>query len=262
MTSHHKARLWIAGARPRTLPAAIAPVLVGTAIRLPDGASIIWLNAIFAMIVSVALQVGVNYANDYSDGIKGTDEVRVGPLRLVGSKSFSPSAVKRAAMLAFLLAAIAGLALAARTSWWLLLVGLVAIIAAWFYTGGKNPYGYRGLGEISVFIFFGLVATGGSYFVQAKTINSITVLMGIAMGSLSCALLAVNNLRDLPKDALVGKRTLAVRLGDVRALMAALPPLRAVREGATGKDLIPVLGATGKVQLIVSALSTAFFIFY
>jgi len=300
MRTSERLRLWIAGARPRTLPAAIAPVLVGSSIHFQDKPTLNWhdlnwLNAILALLVSLALQIAVNYANDYSDGIKGTDAVRVGPLRLVGSGTFSAGAVKRAALLTFTFAATCGLILAARSSWWLILVGALSIIAAWGYTGGKSPYGYRGLGEISVFIFFGLVATNGSYFAQAQRINRASLLMGASMGFLSCALLAVNNLRDLPKDALVNKRTLAVRLGDAgaRNLFAALlifgvlfatiaiypvrtwlapllalvgillatPAIRRVRAGAHGADLIPVLGETGRLQLFVSLLSTVFFIF-
>lgn len=295
MKNSEKLRLWIAGARPRTLPAAIAPVLVGTSIRFQDSAALNWLNALLALLVSLSLQVAVNYANDYSDGVKGTDAVRVGPLRLVGSGTFSAKAVKRAAFLTFGFGAFCGLLLAARTSWWLILVGAIAILAAWGYTGGKNPYGYRGLGEVSVFIFFGLVATIGSYFAQAQHINDASILMGASMGFLSCALLAVNNLRDLPKDALVSKRTLAVRLGEQRArfmfqalinlgVIAAtfaiypiqsryaaafalagtamgLPAIRKVRAGAKGAELIPVLGETGRVQLFVGALSTVIFIF-
>ncbi len=294
MRISESARLWVAGARPRTLPAAIAPVLVGSSIRFQDHHPLNWLDAILALLVSLALQIAVNYANDYSDGIKGTDAVRVGPLRLVGSGTFSASAVKRAALITFASGALCGLALAARTSWWLILIGAISIIAAWGYTGGKNPYGYRGLGELSVFIFFGVVATNGSYFAQAKSINTESTLMGISMGFLSCALLAVNNLRDLPKDALVNKHTLAVRLGDTRARMLftsllilgvitatlailpvriwlapilalaglalALPAIRRVRNGASGAELIPVLGETGRVQLFVSLLSTVFFI--
>ena len=294
MKLREKIGLWIAGARPRTLPAAVAPVLVGTAIRFHDKHAILWFNATLALLVSLALQVAVNYANDYSDGIKGTDAERVGPLRLVGSGTFSAAAVKRAALLAFTFGALCGLVLALRTSLWLILIGAIAILAAWGYTGGKNPYGYRGLGEISVFIFFGLVATIGSYFAQSKAINSTSIFMGASMGFLSCALLAVNNLRDLPKDALVAKRTLAVRLGDARArlffqsllllgvlgavlaiapvrvilapllavvgLALAMPAIRRVRAGAKGAELIPVLGETGRVQLFISLLSTVFFI--
>ncbi len=297
MNSRDQLKLWVAGARPRTLPAAIAPVLVGTAIRFQDIGSykdLNWLSAALALIVSLSLQVAVNYANDYSDGIKGTDENRVGPLRLVGSGTFSAGAVKRAAFFSFGVGAVSGLILAARSSWWLIAVGGVAILAAWFYTGGKRPYGYQGFGEISVFIFFGLVATIGSYFAQAKTINRSSILMGISMGLLSCALLAVNNLRDLPKDALVGKKTLAVRLGDKRArnlfqsllvfgvgaafiatnflhpslspivaavgFSMALQAIQKVKRGASGADLIPVLGETGRIQLFVSLLSTIIFI--
>ena len=208
MTSREQ---WIAGARPKTLPAAIAPVIVGTAFA---GYNAQLTNFLLALIVGVALQVGVNYANDYSDGIKGTDKDRIGPMRLVGSGAASPESVKRAAYLSFLLAAVAGLILSARTNWLLILVGALAIIAAWTYTGGRKPYGYFALGEVAVFIFFGLVATIGAYYVQVNSISLEVFLAAIAMGSLASALLVVNNLRDLAKDASAGKITLAVRLGD------------------------------------------------
>ena len=279
------------------MPAAVAPVLVGSAIRFQDNHSFSafnWLNALLALAVSLSLQIAVNYANDYSDGIKGTDENRVGPLRLVGSGTFSAGAVKRAALLAFGFGAACGLLLALRTSWWLILVGALAILAAWFYTGGERPYGYQGFGEVSVFIFFGLVATMGSYFAQAQALNKASLFMGISMGLLSCALLAVNNLRDLPKDALVGKKTLAVRLGDSAArnlfqgllvlgitaaviatypvrptlapilaaigLTVALQAIRKVKAGAAGAQLIPVLSETGRVQLLIGLLSTMIFV--
>jgi 1,4-dihydroxy-2-naphthoate octaprenyltransferase len=273
----------VAGARPRTLPAAIAPVLVGTSLRHIDHAHINLTNAFLALFVSLALQVGVNYANDYSDGVRGTDEIRVGPIRLVGSGLATPVAVKRAAFLTFALAGLAGLLLSARTSWWLVLVGAISIISAWYYTGGKNPYGYKGLGEISVFVFFGVVATVGSYFAQSQRISWQAFLVAVPVGSLACALLAVNNIRDLPKDVLVGKRTLAVRLGDRRAraafvsliLIAHLTSViaisispwcaatlfllpislrisRGIWAGARGADLIPYLGEIGKLHLLLS----------
>ena len=213
----NKTNIWIAGARPRTLPAAISPVLVGTALIRRDHHSINYLNALLALFVSLLLQIAVNYSNDYSDGIRGTDNNRVGPVRLVASGLASARAVKQAAFICFAIASALGTILAIRVSWWLVLVGLVSIFAAWNYTGGKRPYGYSGLGEISVFIFFGLVATVGSYVVQSHRISWQSVLISVPVGALSCSLLAINNLRDLPKDSLVGKKTVAVRLGDKRA---------------------------------------------
>ena len=283
MTSREQ---WIAGARPKTLPAAIAPVIVGTAFA---GYNAQLTNFLLALIVGVALQVGVNYANDYSDGIKGTDKDRIGPMRLVGSGAASPESVKRAAYLSFLLAAGAGLILSARTNWLLILIGALAIIAAWTYTGGRKPYGYFALGEVAVFIFFGLVATIGAYYVQVNSISLEVFLAAIAMGSLASALLVVNNLRDLAKDAAAGKFTLAVRLGDKQSqnlykallliplliailllpaspyflLAAAAAPLirssiKAVSSGASGGALIELLAKTGRIQMIYGlALSLA-----
>ena len=266
---------WVAGARPRTLPAAIAPVLVATALAGSD-----WkpLTAALALIVSLSLQVGVNYANDYSDGIRGTDANRVGPLRITAAGLAAPAAVKRAAFIAFGVAACAGLALAAMTTWWLIAVGLISIAAAWGYTGGKNPYGYMGLGEIFVFIFFGVVATVGSYYVQIEKITFDALAASISMGAFACALLAINNIRDRALDAPAGKKTLAVRLGDRGAryffialiilgygasfamadkwvlltlltLPTAIPLIRGVLGSAQGKDLIPFLAKTGQLQL-------------
>ncbi len=239
--------------------------------------------------MSLALQVGVNYANDYSDGVKGTDTNRVGPLRLVGSGLVRAGAVKRAAYASFGFAALCGFALAAVTTWWLIAVGLAAIVAAWTYTGGPRPYGYAGLGEVFVFVFFGVVATVGSEFVQQESIHTITVVLSVAAGLLAMSLLVVNNLRDIPGDTTVGKRTLAVRIGDSNtrtmyllclagafvavavaaivwrtwpvllglvALGVAVAPVRTIRSGALGRDLIPVLGATGKVQLAFGLLVT------
>ena len=274
---------WLLGARPRTLPAAIAPVLVGTSLQRNQHGHILILNALLALAVSLLLQIAVNYANDYSDGVKGTDEVRVGPIRLVASGMASAKSVKRAAYLTFALAAIMGAILAARTSLWLILVGIVAILAAWNYTGGKSPYGYSGFGELSVFIFFGLVATIGSYFAQSQKISWQSFLLAIPVGSLACALLAINNLRDLPKDSEVGKRTVAVRIGDSRArylfigllalahftvlLAATLSPwvllsvllipftikiCEKILAGASGRELIPLLGNTARLQLLLS----------
>ena len=277
--------LWVAGARLRTLPAAVVPVLVGTAAAWDgDGGAdggIIWWRFVVAMVVSLALQVGVNYANDYSDGVRGTDDERVGPLRLVGSGLVEPRLVKVAAFGAFGVAAVAGLSLAIATSWWLILVGLAAILAGWFYTGGANPYGYLGLGEVFVFVFFGLVAAVGSTFVQTEAVDGWPVVVAIPVGLLATALLVTNNLRDIPTDRESGKRTLAVRLGDSRtrllyvgmlvaaaalvvvvavgwrwpaaiglvAFVGAIRPVRTVVGGAVGPALIPVLGDTGRVQL-------------
>jgi 1,4-dihydroxy-2-naphthoate octaprenyltransferase len=280
-------KLWILGARPRTLAAAIAPVLVGTALAFPVGVTLNWLNALLALLVSLFLQIGVNYANDYSDGIRGTDEVRVGPTRLVASGLKSAQSVKQAAFLLFFLASVAGLFLALRTSRWLILVGVIAILAAWNYTGGAKPYGYQGFGEISVFLFFGVVATSGSYFAQSQEITWQSLLISMPMGALACAILAINNLRDLPKDALVGKRTIAVRIGDsnarimITALIATaifagllavsispwvfltllIVPLAMrisieINQGALGSGLIPLLGKTGKLQLFFALLMT------
>jgi 1,4-dihydroxy-2-naphthoate polyprenyltransferase len=283
---------WVAGARPRTLPAAIAPVLVGTSLIRTTSHSLNFTNAFLALGVSLLLQIAVNYSNDYSDGIRGTDEVRVGPVRLVASGLATPAAVKRAAFMTFALAGVLGVILASRTSWWLVLVGAIAIVAAWGYTGGKSPYGYKGFGEISVFIFFGVVATVGSYYAQAERVDWQSILISIPMGALSCAILSINNLRDLPKDALVGKKTLAVRLGDQRArwmfvgllllahvsaacaafitprafITIALIPQSymasfAVLRGAKGRDLIPLLGRVGKIQLYFAiGLAAAFLI--
>ncbi len=266
---------WIVGARPRTLPAAIAPVLVATALAASDADNPM---AALALLVSLSLQVGVNYANDYSDGIKGTDDNRVGPTRLVASGLASAKSVKQAAFLSFAIAAVVGSILALQSSLWLLAVGAAAIFAAWTYTGSKRPYGYLGLGEISVFIFFGVVATMGSYFVQTELITWQSFIVSIPMGALACAILAINNLRDRAQDELVGKRTLAVRLGDAGArklfisllvlahvaaisipsentliTLALLPQTviisNKVRKGASGTALIPLLGKTGQLQL-------------
>jgi 1,4-dihydroxy-2-naphthoate octaprenyltransferase len=284
-------RAWIAGARPRTLPAAVVPVLVGTAAAVHDTGQwnhgvIVW-RAIAALVVSLAIQVGTNYANDSSDGIRGTDSAgRVGPVRLVASGLKSPSAVKRAALLSFAVAGIAGLALAAAAGWWLVAVGAASFLAGWFYTGGPRPYGYAGYGEVFVFVFFGLVATVGSAYVHLERITALAVVAAIPIGLLATALLVVNNLRDIPSDTRTHKRTLAVRIGDrntrwlylalmtapfvvlpflaglerVGAALAfiALPvarrPVQRVLEGANGPALIPVLVRTGQVQLLFGAL--------
>ena len=279
---------WWAGARPRTLPAAVVPVVVGAAAAWgtePGGDDLVWWRVGAALAVSLLLQIGVNYANDYSDGVRGTDDVRVGPMRLVASGTAAAGAVKRAAFTAFGLAALIGLALAATTSWWLIAVGLAAILAAWGYTGGPKPYGYLGLGEVFVFTFFGLVATVGTTYVAIEHVPAVTWPAAVGVGCLACALLVVNNLRDIPTDTVAGKRTLAVRLGDratrwfyvalvaaalacaavcaawrpwsllaLAALLVAVQPIRTVLGGANGPALIPVLGATGKVQLAYGAL--------
>ena len=276
--------LWIQGARPKTLPAAIAPVVVGAACaQLESSTQNNWLNAVFALVVSIALQVAVNYANDYSDGIRGTDKNRVGPLRLVGSGAKKPSDVKKATLLAFGVAAVFGFVLATTTSWWLLLVGVFCFLAGWFYTGGKHPYGYLGFGEVFVFIFFGVVATMGTTFVINKQLTLVSFLASVVVGCLACALLAVNNLRDIAGDKISEKKTLAVRIGESGArkfyvslfivagfavilislsysaaliamlgLAAAVKPIKRVYAGATGADLIDVLVMTGRVQILVA----------
>jgi len=271
---------WILGARPRTLPAAIAPVLVAVALV---GNDINWLRAVLALKVAVWLQIGVNFANDYSDGVKGTDADRVGPIRLVASGIATARSVKFAAFISFAIASMAGTWLALLTSPLLILVGIFSIAAAWGYTGGKNPYGYRGLGELSVFLFFGVIATMGTYYAQTEELTLLSFIVSIPMGALSCAILAINNLRDRPTDQLVGKQTVAVRIGDRRARLmyvgllvlahvAALATLiptvlltllvlpmsfsisRQVLSGISGKDLIPVLGKTGKLQMAFAIL--------
>ena len=278
---------WITGARPRTLPAAVVPVAVGAAVAVGEPTGVVWWRIAAALLVSLALQVGVNYANDYSDGVRGTDDVRVGPTRLVASGLASASAVKKAALLSFGVAAVAGLAIALSTSLWLLVVGAAAIAAGWFYTGGPRPYGYMGLGEVFVFVFFGLVATAGTTYAAIESVPALSIVMGSAVGSLACALLVINNLRDIPTDREVGKQTLAVRLGDQRtrwfyvlliatafvlsaiaavwqvpvllgflALPLAIRPARTVLGRAVGPALISVLGETGRLQLVWGLLVT------
>ena len=266
---------WIAGARPKTLPAAIAPVAVATALA---GESFQPFLALLALLVSLSLQIGVNYANDYSDGVKGTDDNRIGPMRLVASGAATAAQVKLAAYLALSSAAVFGLILALQTTLWFLVIGAIAIAAAWGYTGWKNPYGYFGFGELAVFVFFGLVATMGTYYAQTGDLTLNSLLVAIPMGCLSCALLAINNLRDRAADELVGKRTLAVRLGDSSARKAFISLLlithtsvlflmqpwtlitllllpmtfsliKAIRAGAQGAQLIALLGKTGQLQL-------------
>ncbi|MBO3128465.1 1,4-dihydroxy-2-naphthoate polyprenyltransferase [Dermatophilus congolensis] len=274
---------WVQGARPRTLPAAVAPVVIGagSAYAVDRG---IFPFAVLALLVALALQVGVNYANDYSDGIRGTDDtnVRIGPVRLVGQGLATPQAVKNAAFISFGVAAFFGLALVAfANTLWMIGVGLLAIIAAWFYTGGKKPYGYLGLGEVMVFIFFGLVATLGTTYTQTLYITPASIAGAVGVGSLSCAILMVNNLRDIHTDPGAGKITLAVRLGEPGARLAyagmiaiaaicslvagffhpgawfclitfvyIIPGVRQVLRGSSGRDLITVLGRTGKFTLI------------
>ena len=242
---------------------------------------VVWWRVVGALAVSLLLQVGVNFANDYSDGVRGTDDVRVGPMRLVASGTASPRSVKRAALATFGLAGVIGLGMAAATSWWLLAVGAAAIAADWGYTGGPKPYGYLGLGELFVFVFFGLVATVGTAYLALESVPEVTWVAASGVGFLACSLLVVNNLRDIPTDRGVGKQTLAVRLGDAAtrkfyvglicaafvcvalsaiwrpwalvalvAAVAAAQPGRLVMSGANGPALIPVLGGTGRVQML------------
>jgi 1,4-dihydroxy-2-naphthoate octaprenyltransferase len=274
-----EARIWLAGTRPRTLPAAVVPVLIGSGVAFGYG-RFSWWRALLALVVALALQVGVNFANDYSDGVRGSDERRVGPVRLVAAGLARPRQVLAAACSCFFVAGVAGLALAAVTSWWLVAVGAACIAAAWFYTGGPRPYGYSGLGEVFVFLCFGVVAVAGTAYVQMGTLSWLGLAASVPAGLLACALLMVNNLRDISTDTVAGKRTLAVMLGDARSRLAyvlmllmpfgiaallafyrpftlltalALPlariPVRSVRAGATGPALIRALGQTGRLQL-------------
>lgn len=276
----------MAAARPRTLPAAFSPVLVGCGLAAALH-SFSWWRALLALIVALALQVGVNYANDYSDGIRGTDAERVGPFRLVGSGAAEPSRVKAAAFACFGVAGVAGLVLAAVTAWWLILVGAACILAAWFYTGGRRPYGYAGFGEAFVFVFFGLVAVLGTEYVMARRISLSGIALAVGVGLLACAVLVANNLRDVNSDATSGKRTLAVLLGapltrrvyvlmiagaflavavvgirhpwcllGLAAAALAIAPVRAVLAGASGRDLIAVLVATARTELGYAVLVT------
>lgn len=275
---------WLAGARPRTLPASAVPVAVGTAVTAAQG-DVIWWRAAAALVVAVAIQVGTNYANDYSDGIRGTDDARVGPVRLVASGLAEPAEVRRAAVLAFAVAGGSGLALAAAAGWWLLAVGAACILAGWLYTGGPRPYGYVGLGEVFVFVFFGLVATAGTAYVQLEQLTGLAVAASVPVGLLAVALLVVNNLRDIPTDAASGKQTLAVRLGPTRtrwlycasvvvpfafacevavtrpwalltlfAAPLAVSPVRRVLGGESGRGLVAVLVDTARLQLVFGAL--------
>ncbi len=280
------ARDWLQGARPRTLPAALIPVAVGSGVAIGYGRFSAW-RALLALAVALALQVGVNYANDYSDGIRGTDEARVGPVRLVAAGLAPPRQVRDAALASFAVACLAGFVLAATTAWWLLAVGAAAVAAAWTYTGGSHPYGYRGFGEVAVFAFFGVAAVVGTAFVQVRTLTWLALAASVPVGLLACALLVINNLRDIPSDTTAGKRTLAVRIGDQRtrvlyagcalvpfavaaaigvarplavltlaALPLALAPVHEVRAGAAGPALIGALGQTGRLQLAFGALLT------
>ncbi|ODQ93761.1 1,4-dihydroxy-2-naphthoate polyprenyltransferase [Mycolicibacterium holsaticum] len=277
---------WVEGARPRTLPNAISPVIAGTGAAAWLGAAC-WWKALLALLVAVAMIVGVNYANDYSDGIRGTDDVRAGPLRLVGSRLAAPRALLTAAVVSLAVAAVAGVVLAWFSAPWLIAVGALCLAGAWLYTGGSRPYGYSGLGEVAVFVFFGLIAVLGTQYTQALRIDWVGVACAVAMGCLSSAVLVANNLRDIPTDKQTGKITLAVRLGEGRtrvlyqvlvatafvvtlALMRATPwaaaglaalPLavraaRPVRRGLGGKALIPVLRDTG-LTMLVWAVATA-----
>jgi 1,4-dihydroxy-2-naphthoate octaprenyltransferase len=277
----------VSGARPRTLPAAIVPVVVGSAVAAGYG-HFIWWRAALALFVALALQVGVNYANDYSDGVRGTDARRVGPVRLVATGLAPPRHVLGAAFCCFGAACVAGLVLAAVTSWWLVPAGAAAVAAAWFYTGGRRPYGYRAFGEISVFVFFGVFAVTGTAYVQLGRLPWLALAASVPVGLLACALLVVNNLRDIGSDATAGKRTLAVVLGEHRtrllyaacalvpfgaaaviaalrpvalAALAAIPlaaaPVRLVRGGAAGPRLVPALAQTGRLQLAYGVLLAA-----
>jgi 1,4-dihydroxy-2-naphthoate polyprenyltransferase len=279
-------RDWLAGTRPRTLPAAVVPVFIGTGVAFGYGKFSPW-RAVLALVVALALQIGVNYANDYSDGIRGSDERRVGPTRLVAAGLARPKQVLAAAFACFGVACVAGLVLAIFTSWWLIGVGAAAVAAAWFYTGGSHPYGYQGLGEVAVFAFFGIAAVAGTAYVQLVRFSWLELLAAIPAGLLSCALLMINNLRDIDSDAEVGKRTLAVRLGDRRsravyiaslllpfvaalamtparplaaltvlALPLAAEPIKTVRSGASGRALLSALGQTGRLQLAFGAALT------
>ncbi|HEY0814806.1 MAG TPA: 1,4-dihydroxy-2-naphthoate polyprenyltransferase [Pseudonocardia sp.] len=276
---------WIQGARPRTLPTAVSPVIVGTGAAIGSGV-VAPGRALLALVVAVALVIGVNFANDYSDGIRGTDDDRVGPMRLVGSRAAEASAVRTAALICFAVAGLAGLTLVSLSrQWWLIAVGVLCVAGAWFYTGGRRPYGYAGLGEVAVFVFFGPVAVLGTVITQSGPPNALAIVGAVGAGMLTCAVLVANNLRDIPTDELVGKRTLAVVLGDrdtrrlyaallvlpflltvlaglrswpvllgLLALPLAVVPVRQVLGGADGRALIRVLGQTGLLLLGWSVL--------
>ncbi len=278
---------WVSGARPRTLSAAVVPVAIGACVasRSVDVDAEFASRTAAALIVSIALQIAVNFANDYSDGIRGTDARRSGPMRLVGSGVASAAAVKNAAFLSFGVATVAGLFLASQTTWWLIAVGLASIVAAWTYTGGPRPYGYAGLGEVFVFVFFGLLATAGTSYVTTEEVSLLAVVSGAVSGFLAVALLVVNNIRDIENDRLSGKMTLAVRLGNARSrtlysgcyvaagtmmllaarevplallglvgLLASLPAVSTVRTASSPRDLVSALGMTSRAQLVVGLL--------
>ncbi len=278
------ARDWVAGARPRTLPAAVVPVVVGTAVAGADG-SVVWWRSLFALVVALGIQVGTNYANDYADGVRGTDAERLGPVRLVAAGLATPRAVKTASFCAFGVAGAAGLVLALATTPWLVLVGAACFASGWLYSGGPRPYGYAGFGEIFVFVFFGLVAVIGTAYLSLGRVTALAVIAAVPVGLLATALLVVNNLRDIDTDRRAGKNTLAVRTGAVvtrrfytacvlgafalvavvslyrplalitlLAVVPAFPPVRRVLGGAEGRDLITALGATGMLQLAFGAL--------
>jgi 1,4-dihydroxy-2-naphthoate octaprenyltransferase len=279
-------RRWVLAARPRTLPAAMVPVVVGVALIRPR--TINWGNSVLCLVVALALQVGTNYANDYSDGIRGTDEVRVGPFRLTASKLVTANSVRNAAFASFLFAGFAGLFLASRTSWWLVAIGATAICAGWFYTGGPRPYGYYGFGELFVFIYFGLVATVGSAYVQHLTFPSRSWWLGVATGFMACALLEANNLRDVDGDRSSGKKTLAARMNRGRApwlfamcnlgvlvaiagsghvvigivaILLYIPALRLAFSKKNGRELLPMLKYSARTQLQVGALLALVLVF-
>jgi 1,4-dihydroxy-2-naphthoate octaprenyltransferase len=272
-------RRWVLAARPRTLPAAAVPVAVGTLLIRP--LSVNWFNSVLCLLIALSLQVATNYANDYSDGVRGTDERRVGPFRLTASRLVVASSVRRAAHVGFAIACAAGLVLASRTSWWLVLIGATAVLAGWFYTGGPRPYGYYGFGELFVFVYFGLVATVGTAYVQHLTIPSRAWWLGVASGFMACALLEANNLRDVDGDRAAGKKTLAARLGRQRstwlyvlcvagvaigalvagqlavalvAVVVYVPALRYAFSTRSGRELLPMLKYSARAQLQIGAL--------
>jgi 1,4-dihydroxy-2-naphthoate octaprenyltransferase len=272
-------RRWVLAARPRTLPAATVPVAIGTLLVRPE--SIDWLNAVLCLVIALSLQIATNYANDYSDGVRGTDEVRVGPFRLTASKLVAAKSVRSAAYAGFAISCASGLWLASRTSWWLVAIGATAVLAGWFYTGGPKPYGYYGFGEVFVFIYFGLVATVGSAYVQHLNIPTRAWWLGVAAGFMACALLEANNLRDVDGDRAAGKKTLAARLGRERsswlyvlcvlgvafgaiiarqvvvAVVAVLFYVPALRYGFShrrGRELLPMLKYSSRAQLGLGAL--------
>ena len=284
MTPPGPLRRWVLAARPRTLPAALVPVVVGAALVRPH--SLDWLNTALCVVVGLALQIGTNYANDYSDGVRGTDEERVGPFRLAASRLVAARVVRLAAFAWFLVAGVAGLWLASRTSWWLVAVGITSVLAGWFYTGGKRPYGYYGYGELFVMVYFGFVATVGTAYVQDRTFPGSSWWFALATGAMACALLEANNLRDIAGDQVAGKKTLAARLGRRRAawlyaafvaaivagvalggepIVAAVAlalyirPLRTAFSSRQGRELLGMLKDSSKAQLAVGALLVVVF---